>query len=193
MSTRQSTLTQKHAALTQELIVEAAIAILQAGSVTEVSVRAVAAQAGMSERTVFRYFASREELLDAIAMEVVRRLDAPSVPSAPEDLTAYPAALFAQFEAKADLTRAALHTELYSRVRRHTSATRGEHLNAVINAAAPQAPEALRRLVGANIQYQLTASTWHYYRFNLSLSADDAVEAATLAIRHGLAGLAASI
>ena len=74
MSSSAGSLASRHADLTQSAILGAAVALLEAGPVNELSVRAIAREARMSERTVFRHFANREILLDAVAMEVSRRL-----------------------------------------------------------------------------------------------------------------------
>ena len=189
MSTRQNSLASKHADLTQTLILDAAIDLLETGSVTELSVRAVARRAEISERTVFRYFASRDELLDAIAAEISRRLGAPPNPTTVEELIAYPKARFARFEATATLTQAALHSELYHRVRTRDALDRGVAIRALIDAAAPHRPARERQLAATNIHYHVVASTWRYYRFNFGLSLEDATECARMAIVQALEGL----
>lgn len=58
-----------------------------------------------------------------------------------------------------------------------------------VDHAAPDRSERERWLVAANIEYQVVASTWRYYRFNFGLSLEDAVECARLVIAQALAGL----
>ena len=189
MSTRQNSLASKHADLTQTLILDAAMDLLETGSVTEFSVRAVAKRAEISERTVFRYFASRDELLDAVAAEISRRISAPPNPTTVEELIAYPKALFACFEAAAALTQAALQSELYHRVRSSVALDRGAAIRALIDRAAPHRPARERRLVAANIHYHIVATAWRYYRVTFGFSLDDATECARMAIVQALAGL----
>src|SRR5438132_8467626 len=118
----------------------------------------------MSERTIFRYYATRDDLLDAVAGEMSNRLAVPPPPSSIEELLDYPAAIFARFEATAQLTRAALHSELYHRLRKAEAAERGERIAALVETGAPNIEPALRRRMSANIHYHVIASTWHYYR-----------------------------
>jgi len=189
MSRQRNSLASKHVDLTQTLILNAAIEMLEAGLITELSVRAVAKRAEVSERTVFRYFASRGEFLDAIAAETSHRLGAPPNPTTVEELIAYPKVRFARFEATAALTRAALHSELYHRVRARDALDRGVAIRALIDRAAPHRPARERRLAAANIHYHVVASTWHYYRFNFGFSLDDATACARMAIVQALEGL----
>src|SRR5690348_13966445 len=95
MSTTKPSLSERHSDLSQRVILDAAVELLERASVAELSVRAVAKQAAISERTVFRYFATRDELLDAIAQEVSRRLELPADPVSLEELLNYPEALYA--------------------------------------------------------------------------------------------------
>lgn len=179
----------RHAAVTRDLILDAAIGLLKDAETGELSVRSVAQCAGMSERTVFRYFASRDDLLDAVAGEMNRRLAPPPLPERLEDLPGYPAAIFARFEAMEALTRAALRSEVYERIRSGDLVRRGVHIAKLVDGAAPGVDAALRRLIAANIHYHVIASSWAYYRFRFGFSAEDTVAAASLAIDHALAGL----
>jgi AcrR family transcriptional regulator len=189
MSTQRSSLAARHADLTQTLILDSAIELLETASVTELSVRAVARQADISERTVFRYFASRDDLLDAIAAEMTRRLDAPPNPTTVAELVAYPKAMFARFEAAGALTRAALHSELYHRIRSSDALGRGAAISALVDEVAPERPQRERRLAAANIHYHVIASTWRYYRDYFGFSLADAAECARMAIVQALKGL----
>ncbi len=189
MSTPRSSLAARHADLTQALILDSAIELLETASVTELSVRAVARKADISERTVFRYFARRDELLDAVASEMTRRLDAPPSPETIAELVAYPAAMFARFEASSTLTRAALHSELYHRIRSSDALGRGAAILRLVKQAAPERSEREHRLAAANIHYHVVASTWRYYRDYFGFSQDETVECARLAIVQALAGL----
>lgn len=179
----------RHAELTRGLILDSAIALLTDNAGEEISMRSVAQRAEMSERTVFRYFAARDDMLDAVAEEMNRRLAPPPLPEALEDMPDYPAAIFARFEATAALTRAALRTEVYERIRSGDLVRRGTRIAELVEAAAPGADAQLRRLIAANIHYHVIASTWHYYRFRFGFSAQDTVAAARLAIGTAIAGL----
>lgn len=177
------TLTERHAEETRRILLDAAIPLLERAGPRELTVRAVAAEAGVSERTVFRYFASREALLDAVAAEASRRIAAPSPPASLAALPGYARILYACFEEKAALVEAALHTEIYERIREGVARRRWRTIRALVDAAAPRLPARERKLAAAGIQFHLAATAWHYYRATFGFSAEEAGEAAERAIR----------
>src|SRR5689334_21346326 len=69
-----SPLREKQAAQTRELILEQAMKVLAASSGDEILLAEVARQAGISERTLYRYFATREELLEGLSQWLDRRI-----------------------------------------------------------------------------------------------------------------------
>lgn len=185
-------LSEKRNDLTRKLIMDAAYHLLREASVTELTVRAVAQQAGMSERTVFRYFPSRDALLDTVAAQLLSEMALPEPPASVEDLLAAPAALYGAFEARADLTRAVLHTDLVDRVRALQASSRWKAVAALLEDAAPGRSGEERRIAVANICFHLTASSWHYYRFLFGFTLEEAVKCSQTAVRQALAGLGAA-
>lgn len=153
--------------------------------------RLLAQRAEMSERTVFRYFASRDDLLDAVAGEINARLAQPPVPDLLEELPGYPALIFKRFEETAALTCAALSAEVYERVRTTDLTGRGTAIRHLVDQAAPHVAADTRRLVAANIHYHVVATTWNYYRTRFGFSAAQTVAAARLAIEHAINALKA--
>jgi AcrR family transcriptional regulator len=192
MSTGKSlSLADRQTDLTRRLILDTATGMLERTSLGELTVRAVAKQANISERTVFRYFATREEFLDGVADAVRATMALPPAPSTVEELLAAPRALYSRFEAVRELTKAALHTDLFHRMRETQAKVRWTAVQAIVDAAAPRRSERERRLVAANIRFYLAASTWHYFRYYFRFSLEDSIACAELAIRQSLDGLAA--
>ncbi len=144
--------------------------------------RAVAKHVGISERTVFRYFSTRDDMLDAVAQEASRRLALPPHPTTVEELLAYPALAFGRFEATAALTKAALHSELYDRIRTADAHDRGAAIRELVDRLAPARSEHERKLASSNIRYFQIATTWHYFRFYFKLSLDETIECSRKAI-----------
>lgn len=184
------TLAERQADFTERLILDAAVQLLEGGATSpEVTVRAAAKAAGISERTVFRYFATREAFLDAIATRVRSELDLPPLPDTIEELLVQPAKLFASFEKKLNLTVASLHTEIFQRLLAKPGKDRWSAVQKLIEGYAPHASAQTQRLTLANITYLLSAPTWHYYRFYFGLTPDDAVRCAEIAIQQALEAL----
>jgi AcrR family transcriptional regulator len=65
MSTTETSLRQRHADLTRELILRTVAEMLEEGTASDLSVPEVARRSGVSLRTVYRHFPTREELLAA--------------------------------------------------------------------------------------------------------------------------------
>jgi AcrR family transcriptional regulator len=175
-------LSERLADHTQGLILASAIELLEQASLDELTVRAVAARAGISERTIFRYFATRDAFLNAIAGEVTKHMALPPDPGTMAELLNYPDTLYRRFEATAALTKAALHTELFARMRNAQAQKRWEAVRKVIDAHAPQRSEHDRKLAAANIRYFLSATTWHYYRFYFGFGLSETIECARIAV-----------
>jgi len=181
-------LKDRHTDSTQKLILDTAVDLLRKKGLQEVTVRAVAKVAGMSERTIFRHFPTREEFLDAIAVTPAAEMRPPQ-PESIETLPAYPAALYSSFEEKADLVTAVLHTELFKRVRVSAAPDRWAVVESMIDSFAPNRTKKERKNAATNINYFLSASTWHYYWFTFELPAKDAAACARRAIEDTLRGL----
>jgi len=65
MSTPETSLRQRHADLTRELILRTVAELLEEGTASDLAVPEVARRSGVSLRTVYRHFPTREELLAA--------------------------------------------------------------------------------------------------------------------------------
>jgi AcrR family transcriptional regulator len=186
-----ATLKDRHNAITRELILESAVDELEEGAAEALTMRNIARRSNIAERTLFRHFSTREELLDALAVSVAKRLGAPALTM---DVARLPDAvqeLYNAFEAHANLAKAALHGELFHRIRETVARERWTAVKTLVDKAAPHLSEHDRRLTAANIRFVLSATSWHYYRFYFGLNLQHSIEAARLVIEQALQGLAA--
>jgi AcrR family transcriptional regulator len=184
-------LTERQSELTRGLILDAALAALEAEPTSNLTMRLVAKRAAISERTVFRYFATREDLLDAVVEAFQTRLELPPTPRKLEDLLGYPSALYKRFEANANLNKASLLSEISQRLRLDKS--RLMAVRKIVDRIAPQSPERMRKIAAANIRFYLAASSWFYFRFVFGFSLEDSIACAETAICQSLAGLGLEI
>ncbi|MBW7923759.1 MAG: TetR/AcrR family transcriptional regulator [Burkholderiaceae bacterium] len=182
-------LADRRSGFTRQLILDAAMRVLEENSVTQLTMRAIAQAAGMSERTVFRHFDTRDALLDEVAAEMRRRLALPDPPSTLAELRIAPRALYGAFEARSRLTRAALHSELFDRLRLTQAHERWNAVRRLVDAHAPRRSARERRIAAANIRYYLSASSWNYYRAYFGFTLEDTIACAETAIRQSLAGI----
>jgi AcrR family transcriptional regulator len=176
-------LIDRHIDATQKLILSTAVEVLERSGFNSLSVRAVAKKAGISERTVFRYFASRDEFLDAVSDEATNRIHAPAPPTTIEELLIFPEPLYTSYEGRASLLKALLHTEIFKRVRATVAQSRWQAIADLIDKHTRHLPKHERALAATNINYYLSATTWLYYRFEFELSLEDSINAAKLAVR----------
>lgn len=183
------TLNEKRQDMTRGLILDAAFELLCEGAVSELTVRAVAQHAVISERTVFRYFPSRDALLDAVAAYLLEKMAVPALPETREGLLAAPRLLYQAFEERADYTRAALHPELVGKVRSLQANGRWEAVSRLLQAIAPKVSVAEQRIAAANICYHLTASSWNYYRSAFGFELEECIACAEAAVRQALDGI----
>jgi len=189
MSIPIRSLVSRHTDLTQRVILDAALELLEQAPVHELSARAVAKHAGMSERTIFRYFANRDDFLAAVAAATSDRLQVPAEPTSLEELLTFPQTIYTCFEDKIALTKAALHSELYDHIRKADGQRRGAAIRNLVDHVAPDTTELARKLAAANIRYYLVATTWHYFRFYFELSLEESIQCARMAIIQTLQGI----
>jgi AcrR family transcriptional regulator len=183
------TLSERRTDFTRSLILETAIELLEESGVRELTMRRIAKQVGMSERSMFRYFATRDEFLDAVADEARARLALPPPPKTIAELRAFPRALYTAFEAKHALVAAGLQSEIFSRMREAAASTRWTAVRKLIDEAAPRAAPRARKVHGANICYLLGATSWHCYRIYFRFSLDDTIACAETGIALALDAL----
>lgn len=183
------TLAEMQMDLTRQLILNTALEVFEKRPVSELTVRGVAKLAGISERTVFRYFPDREEFLDAIAEEAKIRMEVPPPPTNLEELHNYPRLLFTCFEAKEKLVRASLQGEITNRVRGSQGRDRWVAIKKIIDHYAPKATSHSKKLATANIQYFLNALSWNYHRTFFKFSLEETIECTETAIRNALSTL----
>ncbi len=184
-----SRLSEMQTRLTNQLILDSALELLAARSAEALTVRAIAKQAGMSERTVFRYYASRDELLDAIAAALTARLALPALEETLESLLQMPGRMFARYEEERALTVAALHSDLFERIVKTSGTARWAAIERIVKRYAAEATAQEQLIATANIRYLLTATTWHYYRVLYGLDQDTAVTCVSRALHQALQGV----
>src|SRR6187200_3032443 len=166
MSTRSYTspLRDRQTAETRTVILEALGAELAAGAIDDFSVARLAQRAGVSERTVYRHFPTREALLDGLSEWYNER-----VADFPADVTAEAIAptiaqIFADFDTHESLARAVLASpggrEMRDRARAARLARLDHALAPVLDRADPERAAGARALIFA----LCSAHTWQSMR-----------------------------
>jgi AcrR family transcriptional regulator len=155
--TSSSSLRRDQGNAVRERILAAAIAVVENGE--EPNMRTVAIAASIAERTLYRYFPSREELHAALAQAVRGRAGAPMADDV-SGLERYVHVLYTTFDRNARLTRALLSAAWAPANVRRTANLRA--LRAIIDAGFPRAPLADRASAAASLRIPLSAAGWQY-------------------------------
>lgn len=91
---------------TRRRILDAAGRLIEAVSPAGLSFAAIAREAGVRERTVYRHFPTKDALLDALWLWLDPRIGVKSFPQSEADLIAFPARVFPAFDDNEQLMRA---------------------------------------------------------------------------------------
>jgi AcrR family transcriptional regulator len=96
---------------TRTNILEAAVALVRRAGEEAVTIRAVAAVAGVTERTVYRHFKSRDVLVRSVWRRMVELIGPPALPETADELVERPRSLFRRLDQERQLVRAHLHSQ----------------------------------------------------------------------------------
>src|SRR5216117_2045482 len=86
MDTAKTSLRHRHAELTRDLILRTVVAMLEEGAPSELVVPDVARRAGVSLRTVYRHFPTRDELLAGAGEWIGENLLTARIPTAVDEI-----------------------------------------------------------------------------------------------------------
>ncbi len=214
----RSSLRQKQAAATRELILRALAEQLAVGGLQEFSIAEAAQRAGVATRTIYRYFPNREALLDAVGAWVDQQLGDLPYPTTPMEVAVLAEQAFPRFEQEAVLIQALLVSELGKHVR---SRLRSKRRQAIATALSPllseqelaqaiqrdkdgdkdgnkdsdednnpEEDQALAPAIAAVIGHLVTAETWQHLRNEFGISGEVSGQAVAWVIRTLIAALA---
>src|SRR5690606_3635535 len=111
-------------------------------------------------RTVYRHFATREQLLEATWVAVNEAIGIKDFPRTVEELIERPKKLFAAFDQRAEVIRAMLASPQGRELRLRVNKERQAALRSVVKSARPDLREpALTRLCAA-VQLLCSAAGW---------------------------------
>jgi AcrR family transcriptional regulator len=159
-----SPLRNRQTAETRSVILEALGAELAAGSTESFSVARLARRAGVSERTVYRYFPTRETLLDGLSQWYNERVGDFPDGIAAEAIAPTIAQVFADFDTHESLARAVLASPGGREMRRHARAARLTRLDAALAPALESVDQEHAAAARALIFALCSAQTWQSMR-----------------------------
>jgi AcrR family transcriptional regulator len=179
----RSALRQRQTAGTKELILQAVGEQLATGGIEDLSVARVAQRAEVSERTIYRYFPTREALFEGLAGWVRgATLDLPD-PLTAERLPDAIAASFENFDEHEAMMRGFLATPGGRELRAHTRRKRLRRINRALDDALRDADPQTAPYTRAIIANLCSTATWQALRDEAGMSGAEAGQAVAHAIR----------
>ena len=184
-------LRQRQATLARHAIFDALVRHLEQGDADEVAMEDLAIEAGVSRRTLYRYFPTRADLLAAASDWI--RTDVLQLPIeiGDEGIAQSFREAAAQLEARPQLARALLRSATGRAVRRGYRSARVEAIRRALRREVPNGSASKREMDGAAavLSYLCSSSAWITLQDDAGLSADQAQAAVEWAIETLLARL----
>jgi AcrR family transcriptional regulator len=178
-----TSLREQQADLTRELILRALVELLQEGDADDISVQDVARKAGVSLRTVYRYFQTREELVVAGANWIFGPLFADvRAEETIEDLPESCRIVFRHWDDHPELAEALALTRAGREVRRQRRKQRFEEIERIVAEAAPELSKRDQHEAAAVLGHLQGVTTWLTLR-DIGLDNEEATEAVEWALR----------
>jgi AcrR family transcriptional regulator len=181
--TSPAPLRDAHRDLTRSRILEAAIELLKNEDLETLKLADIAAAAGVTERTLYRHFATREDLLKAMWPQLQARVGSPGFPTSAQELADMPLWLFPNFDNEGGAVRASLFSRAGRELRRATNPARQKALMASVRQARPDLKEAELKRLTAVVHVIGSAYGWAIMKEAWDLDGKEAGRAAAEATR----------
>ncbi len=159
---------------TKRRILAAVGELLADESPSAISTAAVASKAGVSEPTVYRYFANRDALFEAAAEQFSREAGAPPLATNASELPWLMVAVARYFGRSAKLMRASLRNPLGAEVRAAGRKRREQHNRALLAPKVARLREADREVAIAAFLTVMRMESWDYLTSKLGLDDEQA-------------------
>jgi AcrR family transcriptional regulator len=182
-------LREQHAMATRERILAAVADVLERGDAEEVTVPAVAEASGVSLRTIYRYYPTREELLEAAGRWIGDELLKHPYPGELDEVADLYQEGARDFDERPGLVRALALSQLGRHVRGYRRRERLEAIGQALRAELTELPEPELRRAEAVLAYLHNILAYTTLREENGLSGDEIGEAVGWAIRTLIADL----
>jgi AcrR family transcriptional regulator len=169
---------------TRDLILDAVDAILRGAPVSEVTIAAVARQADITERTIYRHFPTREDLLDAVWRRALHAVTGGQDQQAEtlEEILDLTRGAYESFEADAGIVRALIAAPEGVDASKQPAEVRLEMLREAYAGLLGGIPEDEVNAVVTATHVLSGASAWSHLRDYCGLDGAEGGKAAALAI-----------
>jgi AcrR family transcriptional regulator len=184
----RSELRDQQVEATRDRILEATMRVLARG-LADVTVPAVAREAGVAVPTVYRHFGTKRDLLSALQPHLQRRagIDRLEPPASVDGLRGTLTALIGGMEGLDDVARAALASPGGEEVRRIHGPNRFRIGRRIADAVAPQLPEEDRDRVARLLLVMTSSAALRMWREQLGRSVEEVADEIDRVVRAVIA------
>jgi AcrR family transcriptional regulator len=172
---------------TRAKLIEAGVDLVADAGGDELTVRRVAARAGVSVPTAYRHFPDRDALLEAMAVWIDARISGPHVPETADGLPAWMRHIYEGFDANDRFMRAQLSTPAGRALRARNQKARNPKLAEMVKRSFPAATAATLRRLTALIQLLGNVPAWVSLHDNWGMDGTEAGRVTEWAIETLLA------
>jgi AcrR family transcriptional regulator len=185
----RSALRDRQASETRERILDAVVHVMARG-VADLSIPAVASEAGVSVRTVYRHFASKRELLAELQPYFARRSGTETMPPprSLDELHYGVRTLFTRIHAMGPVGYAALASPIGSEARHLQMAERRRMTRESVDAIGPELTDEWRDRLARLLVILTSSASLRMWTEHLGLTPDDASDDVAAVIRAVVAG-----
>lgn len=177
-----SPLREQQAEQTRERILEAMAEVLEDENLDEVTFAAVAKQAQVSERTVYRHFPTKEDLSQAFWWWVNKQIGMSRYPENPDELLAMPPVVFDGFDRYEQMVRAHMRSHAGEELREKQVQGRQQAYRKMLAPALEGLPTRYQQYGLAVLQLLFSPRAWESMKENWGLTGKQAGQASSWAI-----------
>jgi AcrR family transcriptional regulator len=168
-----NSLRARQKASTVEIILDAVAQCLKNTPLADLNFSAIAKQAGIGERTIYRHFSTKDGLLDAFWAAHMKAVHGPH-PQDAKSLLRAPIEIFPGFDLNAEVTRGLVTTVQGRAIAQRANKTRVAAFRSAVRDAVGELPEPKATRLCASVQSLLSAGTWLQMREFWGLGGDEA-------------------
>jgi AcrR family transcriptional regulator len=167
---------------TRRRILDMAVALMRNCGEEAVTIRAVAFEADVTERTVYRHFKSRDALLQAVWRRLQELIGSAALPETADALVERPRLLFPRLDRERELVRALVHRRARGVGRKRLNEKRQQEIMACVREELEYLDERSLRRRAAIAQLIASPYGWQYLEEFWGMKGKEAAQAAAEAL-----------
>lgn len=181
-SSQPTSIRQGYKEQTRLRILDAAVELIEETGEAPLTIAAVAERAGVTDRTVYRHFETRDALVRATWSHMQQRVASQGFPRTADEMIQSPPRLFPRFDTARELVRASLYSPAGLDMRMSSNAERQEATLSSVTDAFPIADRSWLMRRAAIAQLINSAYAWEVMAQYWGLDGDEAGKAASEAL-----------